>query len=114
MLNKKKLVEELDKLSLNFSVDVRKGYTSYIYETLNQYGFTDDDLKETIKTIAENETSLYAKMPNIAMFLKYKPKRESIDFVKRIPKPKMSKEDKLHISNSLNELIKKLKKRGAE
>lgn len=113
MLDKMLLIKELDKLALNFSVDMKEGYTGYMLASLNQYGFTDDEFLESVNGITRNETSLFARMPNVAMFLKYRPEKVRVyEQYKPLPRPEISDEDKNEMINALDKLTLKLKIRG--
>jgi len=113
MLNKKTLAEQLDRIAMNYSLDMKKGYTKFIGITLNQYNFTDRDFLITVDNLIKNETQMFARMPNIAMFLKYKPKiKENIKYFKALPKPKKSKAQKLSEIKTLQDLENRLRNRN--
>ena len=113
MLSQKLLIEKLDEIATNFSLEIKKGYTNFIFKALNEYNFSNEDLIFATKMIIFEEISMFSAMPNVAMFLKYKPiKKQKIEYFEALPKVKITEKEKKEGIKILQDLAKKLKNRG--
>lgn len=111
MLDKKFLIKLLDNLAILYSIEVRDEYANLIYNVLKQYNFTDEELKSSVRGIIENETQMFNKLPNLAIFLKYRPKKERNIKTFRAISYDQSDEEKEYIKNGFDKLIKRLKEK---
>jgi hypothetical protein len=66
---------KLDEFAINYDLEIKEGYTTLIFNKLNEKGFTDADFVNSIDKIMETTTTTFNKMPNLAMFLEYSPKK---------------------------------------
>lgn len=66
----------LNKFSLNYDLEIKEGYQTFIFEALTEENFTNNDFAVAIKTIMRDNNTTYGKMPNIAMFIEARPPKQ--------------------------------------
>ncbi len=75
MLDYKIVIMKLRDFGLNYSIKVEEDYLSFIFKSLKEKGITNQDFTTAIDNFMEKETTIFNKMPNLAMFLKYSNKQ---------------------------------------
>jgi len=75
MISKEIISVKFDEFAMNYSINLTEEYITFVVKQLNAKGFTDEDFVTSIDRIMETNTSMFGKMPNLAMFLENSDKR---------------------------------------
>jgi hypothetical protein len=69
------VIKKLDDFALNYDLEIKEGYSTFIFGKLNEEGFTNAEFVSAIDKIMRENTTTFNKMPNLAMFLENSTKK---------------------------------------
>jgi len=69
MLKKELVILKLREIAINFSLEIKEEYLEFIFKKLNEYNISEKRFILYANRILLKETTLFNKMPPLAMFI---------------------------------------------
>lgn len=110
-LNLETVIKYIDKFALNYDIEPRKGYATFIFDELNEERFTNEDFVIAIKTIMRDNSTTFGKMPNLAMFIEARPQKQ---YKSTLLEHQLFNANQLRIENNLTPEQKKKQKEAMD